>query len=205
MRRRNASAKKAGDPWAGGKTFGLRTPSRAGWTRVGFQNNICLLLRYASNVLGNSLLLRKKLQENSKKRLNIWKRQTQLMWRLWGKRPKPEREPVKPCGGCGVCREALQTRVGSLWRRVRKRLKQGWGNPQLGILRKSTAFRLLQVRDCPSSSNPKETLCVCRYVTLQHLISPRKGLANKICVSAAGTDANAAARLQAEVGGGFLP
>lgn len=175
MRSRNIHAKAAGGPQAGGKMFGLHTPSHTGLTRLGFQHNICLLLTDASNVLGRTLLLCKKLQESSQKRRNLWKREAWLMWRLWGKHPKPERETVKPCGGCGVCQEALRTQPDSPWRRVRKQTaKAGTGQPAAGKSEEKHCHRALAGQGLPFFPKTKETLCVCRYVTPQHLISPHK-------------------------------
>ena len=81
----------------------------------------------------------------------------------------------------------------------------GTGYPATGKTAEKHCHQTLAGQGLPFLLKTKETLSVRRHPTLQHLLSPCKGCGNKLCVSAAGTDANAAARLQAEVGGWFLP
>lgn len=122
---------------------------------------------------------------------------------MWGKHPKPERGRVKPCGGCGLCREALQTQLGTWWRK--QPAKAGTGQPAAGKSEEKHCRRTLAGQGLPFFPKTGITLCVCRYVTPRHLISPCQGRANELCGSVAGADATAAAHLRAGAGGRLLP
>lgn len=178
------------------KAFGLPTPGTQAWGGWDFSTSVCS--REMPVTFWESLLLCKKLQENSQKRPSVWKRQTWLMWHLWG----CILSPVEAAASVRKCCRPRQATDGKGWENSQP--KQGHGNLQLGSLRKSTAIRLLQVWDCSSPFKPRKG-CVLQIRTTIAPDITRKGFASKLCVSATGTDVTAAAHLQAEVGGRFLP